>query len=1217
MSRAMSKVRSTPGGPLMAEHGTIGTKARRKERGEDAPSPARRVATRSVPAGLQGAGATLDAVQKGRVDLDRLARSVIGGPLGPGDPLPPNMKGSAEASLGTALDHVRLHRGPGPDRMMQGLGAVAAQVGAHLLVRSDRYAPDTRAGRAVIGHELVHAAQLALAGPGARPISSPSDASEAEARRLGPAVLSGRALSQPPAVPASARVNLQGTEVSSQMSSMPPSVCDPNFSDSGASSSPAPLSSEPNASYGPAPAAGEGSDSAVASSGGFCAAESSNAVSSYGEDSCETPLPDDGGNLRFTVDPSRIDARSLSNRELVETGIDARERIGNFRESSPETMAWKQLEQEVEDERLARVELGFVFMAAAREGLPTAIMQLVPGDVPGATGIYVADPEIAFGPKDTHLAGVIMTPAQLNEYLASSGLMEAKGEAAARAMQILQSGDTSAFANEFAAADPRPQMTARGSSLARNPFAYDALTINPDPSFAIPYRNESGIQGLAGEAFFNFGAEQGFGAFSRDFNAPDVNWINVAGQRQSGRNAPVFDTGRAVPFMDMQRVSVGTTTQENQARAVRAMLVKISHVLDVPGRRMEAMTQVTNSPDMAANHVRQMTGDPGLNVGSDAFAAAQRTHLPEVFFAVPEAQVAEMRAALAQPHVTPADGGRRPMSLDGYRALYDQILRETPIRGQDGHGNPVEIASMSQLVERLPNYMRRESDPRPAGGPGLDALTRDSRADVMAELGRRAKARIIATGEARAMIASADSLRGVGEGSAATPTRVLQMNIGNFAARGRRIDEGLRAVRSAEHADSVTFLDGSAVSASDRFLSAARMHTGNQNLQRGTPEFAAARNSLIQQALYAMPADLRAPVMEEIATGNSELVRDIRTALVSEMTVAQADSDVIVLADSMMRTTGNADRATLRAVTEHFTGLRDAHGNEGAVARQNPDSLSINLARRPGGRTTQMRHSLGQNAFGNLVGYLTTGALEYGVNDRVVMPGAGQIAVDMGVGVTSEFAERGVGNVMVRSLAHSTAGANLLGNTGARSVLSKAGPGFVVQPLVSVGMGMWAAHEDAEMYRQIGFEMSDDEYQRRLTHDAGVGVAGALGTLGVVGAYALAGSAVGPVGTLVGIIVGAGAAWIANEALPDSREDFLREHQARLEAQDRERRERMWAQQAGEIPLSTMEAGRVPLPFRESNRISAQEQRVIANWFLQNAQPAAPYGPPLPQGWVE
>jgi hypothetical protein len=78
--------------------------------------------------------------------------------------------------------------------------------------------------------------------------------------------------------------------------------------------------------------------------------------------------------------------------------------------------------------------------------------------------------------------------------------------------------------------------------------------------------------------------------------------------------------------------------------------------------------------------------------------------------------------------------------------------------------------------------------------------------------------------------------------------------------------------------------------------------------------------------------------------------------------------------------------------------------------------------------------------------------------------------------------------------------------------------------------------------------------------------------------------------------------YAADKIIPGSEEEWHQKH-AEEEAAEAERRRR----EAAEIlsrPLMEFSGGNMPLPFQPSPDMTPQEQMVIANWFIANAQAA-------------
>ena len=123
-------------------------------------------------------------------------------PQGQSAPLDRGTRARAENRLGTDLSGVRVARGVAADHATRAYNARALTTGNLVVLGSDAGAQD-------LGHELVHVAQRARFGTGPAVQSRTSDPAEAEARRLGPQVLSQGGPMAITAQP-SARVNRNG-----------------------------------------------------------------------------------------------------------------------------------------------------------------------------------------------------------------------------------------------------------------------------------------------------------------------------------------------------------------------------------------------------------------------------------------------------------------------------------------------------------------------------------------------------------------------------------------------------------------------------------------------------------------------------------------------------------------------------------------------------------------------------------------------------------------------------------------------------------------------------------------------------------------------------------------------------------------------------------------------------------------------------------------------
>ena len=77
---------------------------------------------------------------------------------GIGTPLPDDLMGSMEQSLGASFAGVRLHTDAGADRASRQLSARAFTRGQDVYFRDGAYSPDTSEGQHLIAHELAHVA---------------------------------------------------------------------------------------------------------------------------------------------------------------------------------------------------------------------------------------------------------------------------------------------------------------------------------------------------------------------------------------------------------------------------------------------------------------------------------------------------------------------------------------------------------------------------------------------------------------------------------------------------------------------------------------------------------------------------------------------------------------------------------------------------------------------------------------------------------------------------------------------------------------------------------------------------------------------------------------------------------------------------------------------------------------------------------------------------
>jgi outer membrane protein OmpA-like peptidoglycan-associated protein len=120
---------------------------------------------------------------------------------GGGRPLDPATRGYFESRYRTPFDRVRVHTGARADAAARSIDSVAYTVGREIVFRDGAYAPDSDAGRRLLGHELAHVVQqggTVDAGPArsvsASAVSRPDDPLEREADRAAEVALTGGAV---------------------------------------------------------------------------------------------------------------------------------------------------------------------------------------------------------------------------------------------------------------------------------------------------------------------------------------------------------------------------------------------------------------------------------------------------------------------------------------------------------------------------------------------------------------------------------------------------------------------------------------------------------------------------------------------------------------------------------------------------------------------------------------------------------------------------------------------------------------------------------------------------------------------------------------------------------------------------------------------------------------------------------------------------------------
>ena len=93
--------------------------------------------------------------------------------------------------LGHAFSQVRIYADARSAESARVFGADAYTVGSEIFFRAGRYTPESRAGRALLAHELTHTIQQRAGGPSIGRISTSADAPEQEAADAARAVDAG------------------------------------------------------------------------------------------------------------------------------------------------------------------------------------------------------------------------------------------------------------------------------------------------------------------------------------------------------------------------------------------------------------------------------------------------------------------------------------------------------------------------------------------------------------------------------------------------------------------------------------------------------------------------------------------------------------------------------------------------------------------------------------------------------------------------------------------------------------------------------------------------------------------------------------------------------------------------------------------------------------------------------------------------------------------
>jgi Domain of unknown function (DUF4157) len=83
-----------------------------------------------------------------------------------GTPLQPRLRRDLEARIGHDFSQVRVHRDGAAEKSASDIGALAYTSGNHIVFGRGAYAPGTRAGHALLAHELTHVVQQGGSAPG-------------------------------------------------------------------------------------------------------------------------------------------------------------------------------------------------------------------------------------------------------------------------------------------------------------------------------------------------------------------------------------------------------------------------------------------------------------------------------------------------------------------------------------------------------------------------------------------------------------------------------------------------------------------------------------------------------------------------------------------------------------------------------------------------------------------------------------------------------------------------------------------------------------------------------------------------------------------------------------------------------------------------------------------------------------------------------------------
>jgi Domain of unknown function (DUF4157) len=159
----------TPGGGKCAEcskrkRAEVQTKLQVNEAGDIYELEADRIADRIATAPASNPEVAIAAgirrlVAPSSATMDSAPASVEGVVASSGRPLQPKLREQLEQSFGHDFSRVRIHEGGHASESAQAVQAQAYTVGSHIVFNEGKYAPETRAGRHLLTHELVHVVQ--------------------------------------------------------------------------------------------------------------------------------------------------------------------------------------------------------------------------------------------------------------------------------------------------------------------------------------------------------------------------------------------------------------------------------------------------------------------------------------------------------------------------------------------------------------------------------------------------------------------------------------------------------------------------------------------------------------------------------------------------------------------------------------------------------------------------------------------------------------------------------------------------------------------------------------------------------------------------------------------------------------------------------------------------------------------------------------------------